>query len=68
MSKKKKLAKINKKASCKCLDNLALLENLISNAQSCSASCCTLLEMIKKKTEITFKIIEKNREILDITD
>ena len=68
MGKKKILSKINKAASDESYENLALLENLISNAEGCPASCCILLEMVKKKTENIFKKIEKNREILNLID
>ncbi len=68
MGKKEKLAKINKTASGECLDNLALLENLVSNAQSCPTSCSILIRMVKERTEKVFKKIEKTRKILNITN
>lgn len=68
MSKKEKLAKIHKKASGICLDNKALLDNLISSAESCPTKCGTILKMIKKRNLKVFNKIEKSRQILNITD
>lgn len=68
MSKKEKLAKIHKKASRMCLENNALLDNLISNAEGCPVQCYTLLEVIKERNTKVFKKIEKSRQILNIID
>lgn len=68
MGKKSKLAKIHKTASGLCFENMAILENLILNGESCPSRCCTLLEMVKERNIKVFNKIEKSRQILHITD
>jgi len=68
MGKKKKLEKIHKKASGMCCENMAILDNLILNGESCPSRCYTLLEMAKERNIKVFNEIEKSRQILKITD
>ncbi len=68
MGKTEKLARIHKTASNNCYENMAILDNLMSNAETCPAKCGTLLDMARKRNLKVFKKIEKSRKILNIID
>jgi hypothetical protein len=67
MSKKKKLAKINKAASEKILEIKAILEVLSDTEQACYPAG-VMIEIAKKKVIKVFNNIEITRKILKITD
>ena len=67
MSKKKKLAKINKTASGKILEIKAVLDAL-SDMDQCCYPANVLLEIAKKELTNVFYSVEKNRKILKIAD
>jgi flagellar biosynthesis component FlhA len=67
MSKKKKLARINNEASDKILEIKAILEAL-SDIEQSSYPANVLIEVVNKKLAKVFHNVEKNKEILKITD
>ena len=58
MSKKKKLAKLNRDISCKSLDILAILE-VLSETEQAHYPASTMIEIAKRKTKQLFKNVEK---------
>ena len=67
MSKKRRLAKINKEASGKTLEIKAILEALSDIEQACYPAN-VLIEIANKKNIKVFNSIQQTRKILKITD
>ena len=67
MSKKKKLARLNKDIAGKSLDILAILD-ILSDVEQCSYPTNFMIEIAKQKTKKLFKNIETIGKIFKITD